>query len=94
MLSILKKQKEEKVSLDLQNPANRRVAAQASLNYRVPLLSKGDGIFFLDLKHTKDENLTKFFRYFVSKSVGRIQAVIDRDDPKCDYIVIFDIKEE
>lgn len=94
MLPIFKKQKQEKVALDLQNPENQRAAIKASLDNKVPLISKGNGIFFVDLKRAKDDRLYGFFKQFIAESVNCKQGVIDKDDPKCDYIVIYDLKED
>ena len=90
MLSILKKEKPEKASLNLQNAENQKVAIKASLDHKVPLIYKGDGIFLIDTKHAKDERLKGFFEQFISESVDHIQGAIFREDPKCDYVVIYD----
>lgn len=92
MLNILKKEKPEKASLNLQNTENQKVAIKASLDHKVPLIYKGDGIFLIDLKHAKEERLKGFLEQFISESVDRIQGAIFRDDPKCDYVVIYDKK--
>jgi hypothetical protein len=93
MIPILKKPKQEKVALNLQNPANQRVAIKASLDHKVPLLSKGNGIFIIDLKKSRDDKIYDFFKQFIAESVDCRQGVIDSDDPKCDYIVIYDIRK-
>ena len=93
-MQIFKKQKQEKVALNLQNPENQRAAIKASLDNKVVLINKGNGIFFVDLKKSKEDKLSGFFRQFIEESVNCKQGVIDRDDPKCDYIVIYDITEE
>jgi len=93
-LALFKKEKQEKVALNLQNPDNQRAAIKASLDNKVPLISKGNGIFFVDLKYAKEDRLYGFFKQFISNSVNCRQGVIDKDDPKCDYIVIYDLKEE
>lgn len=93
-MALFKKEKQEKVALNLQNPDNQRAAIKASLDNKVPLISKGNGIFFVDLKYAKEDRLYGFFKQFISNSVNCRQGVIDKDDPKCDYIVIYDLKEE
>ena len=93
-MPFFKKEKQEKVALNLQNPDNQKAAIKASLDNKVPLISKGNGIFFVDLKHAKDDRLYGFFKQFISNSVNCRQGVVDKDDPKCDYIVIYDLKEE
>lgn len=91
MLDIFKKEKPEKVALDLKNAANQRVAIKASLNHKIPLVYKGDGIFFMDLKRVKDDKVFNFFKQLKTESVSRIEGAIFREDPKCDYLVIYDI---
>ena len=93
-MPIFKKPKQEKVALDLQNPVNQKAAIKASLDNKVPLLNQGNGIFFLDLKKAKRDRVYGFFKQFISESVNCKQGVVDKDDPKCDYIVIFDLKED
>ncbi len=93
-MPFFKKQKQEKVALNLQNPDNQRAAIKASLDHKIPLINKGNGIFFLDLRRAKDDKIYSFFKQFISESVNCRQGVVDRDDPKCDYIVIYDLKEE
>lgn len=93
-MPFFKKEKQEKVALNLQNPDNQKAAIKASLDNKVPLISKGNGIFFVDLKHAKEDRLYSFFKQFISNSVNCRQGVVDKDDPKCDYIVIYDLKEE
>lgn len=93
-MSLFKRQKQEMIALDLQNPENQRAAIRASLAHKVPLINKGNGVFFVDLKRFKDDRVYDFFRQFVSEAVNCRNGIIDSDDPKCDYIVIFDLKEE
>ena len=93
-MPFFKKQKQEKVALNLQNPDNQRAAIKASLDHKIPLINKGNGVFFLDLRRAKDDKIYSFFKQFISESVNCRQGVVDRDDPKCDYIVIYDLKEE
>lgn len=93
-MPFFKKEKQEKVALNLQSPENQKAAIKASLDNKVPLISKGNGIFFVDLKYAKEDRLYGFFKQFISNSVNCRQGVIDKDDPKCDYIVIYDLKEE
>lgn len=93
-MPFFKKEKQEKVALNLQNPDNQKAAIKSSLDNKVPLISKGNGIFFVDLKHAKEDRLYGFFKQFISNSVNCRQGVVDKDDPKCDYIVIYDLKEE
>ena len=93
-LAIFKKEKQEKVALNLQNPDNKRAAIKASLDNKVPLINKGNGVFFVDIKYAKGDRVYNFFKQFISESVNCKQGVIDRDDPKYDYIVIYDLKEE
>lgn len=93
-MPFFKKQKQEKVALNLHNPDNQRAAIKASLDHKIPLINKGNGIFFLDLRRAKDDKIYSFFKQFISESVNCRQGVVDRDDPKCDYIVIYDLKEE
>ena len=90
MLDIFKKEKPEKVSLNLQNKENQRAAIKASLDHKIPLLYKGDGIFFMDTKRVKDDKVLSFFKQLVNESVSRIEGAIYREDPKCDYLVIYD----
>ena len=89
MLGILKKEKPEKVALDLKNKENQRIAIKASLDYKIPLLYKGDGIFFMDTKHVKDDAVRGFLKQLNSSSVSRISSAIFKDQ-KCDYLVIYD----
>ena len=91
MLDIFKKEKPEKVALNLQNTANQRVAIKASLDNKISLVYKGDGIFFMDLKRVKDDKVLSFFKQLKDEAVGRIEGAIFREDPKCDYLVIYDI---
>lgn len=93
-MAILKKEKQEKVALNLQNPVNRKAAIQASLDCKIPLVYKGDGIFLINVKHSKQEKVLDFFKQFISQSVNCIQGGIFREDPKCDYLVIFDIDKK
>ena len=93
-MAIFKKEKPEKVALDLDNSANQKIAIQASLNNKVPLIYKGDGIFLMDLKHAKDENIYNFLKQLITQSKTHIQGAIFRGDPKCDYVVIYDVKED
>ena len=90
MLDIFKKEKPEKVALNLQNKENQRVAIKASLDYKIPLFYKGDGIFLMDLKRIKDDKILSFFKQLINSSVSRIDGAIFREDPKCDYVVIYD----
>lgn len=90
MLGILKREKPEKVSLNLQNVDNQRVAIKASLNYKIPLLYKGDGIFLMDLKRAKDDKIYGFFEQLINESKTKIEGAIFREDPKCDYVIFYD----
>ena len=90
MLDIFKKEKPEKVALDLQNKENQRVAIKASLDHKISLLYKGDGIFLMDLKRVKDDKIISFFKQLLNESVNRIEGAIFKGDPKCDYLVIYD----
>ena len=94
MLDIFKKGKQEKLGLDLQNPYNQKVAIQASIDNKVPLISKGNGLYFVDVKHVKSAKLYAFLKQFIAEAYNCKQAVIDKEDPKCDYILIYDVKEE
>ena len=94
MLDLFKKNKQEKLGLDLQDPYNQKAAIQASIDHKVPLISKGNGLYFVDIKHIKSEKLYEFLKQFIANSSNCQQAVIDREDPKCDYILIYDVKEE
>ncbi len=94
MLQIPKKAKQEKVALNLQDPENQKAAIRASLDNKVPLINKGNGIFFVDLKHSKDDRLYSFFKQFIATSKDCKHGVIDDGDPKYNYIVIYDLKEE
>lgn len=94
MLDIFKKEKPEKVALNLQNPINQRIAIRASLNHKIKMVYKGDGIFLLELKRAKDEKIVDFFNQLTSESVDHIHGAIFRDDPKCDYVVIYDKKSK
>lgn len=89
MLGILKKEKPEKVALNLQNKENQRVAIKASLDYKIPLQYKGDGLFFMDTKRVKDDAVRGFLRQLNDSSVGRIAGAMFKDQ-KCDYLVIYD----
>ena len=89
-MAIFKREKPEKVALNLDNNENQKVAIQASLDHKVPLIYKGDGIFLMDLKYTKDENVYNFLKQLITKSETRIQGAIFREDPKCDYVVLYD----
>ena len=93
-MAIFKKEKPEKVALDLQNQANQRLAISASLTYRIPMIFMGDGVYLLNLSHAKEDNIRKFLKTIVSESKTRIKGAIFRDDPKCDYLVIYDVKED
>lgn len=90
MLDIFKKDKPEKVSLNLQNPTNQRVAIKASLDNKITLTYKGHGVYFMDLKRVKDDKILNFFKQLSTESVSRIEGAIYREDPKCDYLVIYD----
>lgn len=90
-MPLFKKDKPEKVGLDLQNPVNQRAAIQASLNNKVPLISREGNLYLVDTKHAKADNVQKFFEEFIRNSVNCKQGLIDRDDPKCDYILIYDL---
>ncbi len=94
MISILKRPKREKVALNLQFTYNQRAAIKASLDNKVPLINKGSGVFIVDLKKAKGDNVYKFFKQFISESVDCKQGVIDTEDPNCDYIVIYDLEKE
>lgn len=87
-MSIFKK---ERLALSLENPINQRAAIKASLDHKTPLINQGNGLFFVNLKYAKD--LDGFLHQFISNSVNCRQGLIDRDDPKCDYILIYDVKE-
>lgn len=93
-MAIFKKEKPEKVALDLENTTNRKIAIQASLNNKVPLIYKGDGVFFIDTKHTTIDNIYNFLKQIIDKSETRIQGGIFRGDPNCDYLIIYDSKED
>ncbi len=93
-MPLFKKDKPEKVGLDLQNPVNQRAAIQASLNNKVPLISREGNLYLVDTKHAKAENVQKFFEEFARTSVNCKQGLIDRDDPKFDYILIYDLVKE
>lgn len=93
-MPLFKKDKQEKVALNLINPDNQKAAIRASLDNKVPLINKGHGIFFVDIKHAKDDRVYNFFKQFISESINCRQGVIDKDDPKYDYIVIYDLKED
>lgn len=93
-MAIFKKEKPEMVALDLSNAANRKIAIQASLEHKIPLIYKGDGIFFMDTKHVKTKNTYDFLKQIVDKSETRLHGAIFREDPKCDYLVIYDSKED
>lgn len=93
-MALFKKEKQEKVALNLQQPENQKAAIKAALDHKIPLISKGNGVFFLDFKRVKDQNIYDFFKQFIAESKNCRQGVIDRDDPKYDYIVIYDVKEE
>lgn len=94
-MALLKKEKQEKVALNLQNPANQKLAIRASLDYRIPMIFMGDGIYVLELKRVKEDSIRGFLRQLTTESETRIKGAIFREDPKCDFLVIYDeIKEE
>ncbi len=93
MFSILKKQKAEKLGFDLQNSKNQKALIAASLEYKIPLITKGPGIYFVDMKYIKGDSLSDFLKCFMKNSICCHQGIIDRDDPKYDYILIYDLKE-
>lgn len=90
MLGIFKKEKREKLALNLQNPANQKAAIRAALNNKIPLINKGNGIFFVEIKRAKEQQLRNFLKQFLDASENCQQGVIDKNDPKIDYIVIYD----
>lgn len=87
-MALFKKEKQEKLGFDLQNNENQKALIRASLNYKIPLINKGRGVFLVDTKHTKD--LEGFLKEFMDNSTNCKQGVIDRNDPKTDYILIYD----
>ena len=89
-MQLFKKKKREMVALNLQNPENQRAAIKASLDTKVPLINKGNGVFFVDVDHAKGDKLYNFFKKFIETSTNCRQGVISREDPKTDYIVIYD----
>ncbi len=94
-MALLKKEKQERVALNLQNPANQKLAIKASLDHRIPMIFMGDGIYVLELKRVKEDNIRNFLRQLTTESETRIKSAIFREDPKCDFLVIYDeIKEE
>ena len=90
MVMIFKKNKREKLALDLQNNMNQRAAIKAALDNKVTLNYKGEGLYFVDLKRAKGDSVEKFLRQFMKTAVNCTQGLIDREDPKYDYILIYD----
>lgn len=93
-MPLFKREKQEIVGLDLQNPINQRAAIQACLNNKVPMRNPEGNLYILDTKHAKADNIQKFFEEFARTSVNCKQGLIDRDDPKYDYILIYDLVKE
>lgn len=89
MLDIFKKEKPEKVALNFQSKENQRAAIKASLDYKIPLFYKGDGIFFMDTKRAKDDTVRGFLKQLNNLPVGRMAVAMFKDQ-KCDYLVIYD----
>lgn len=89
-MNLFKRDKQEKLGLDLQNPINQKAAIQASLDNKVPLINKGNGLFMVDIKHVKEKNLYQFLKQFINNSVNSRQGVVYKEDPKFDYILIYD----
>ena len=89
-MPIFKKDKKEKLGLDLQNPENQRAAINAALDNKIPLISKGNGVYLVDEKHSKGDSIEKFLKQFMKSSVNCHQGLIDREDPRYDYILIYD----
>ena len=48
----------------------------------------------MDTKHVKTKNTYDFLKQIVDKSETRLHGAIFREDPKCDYLVIYDSKED
>lgn len=89
-MNLFKREKKEKLGLDLQNPINQKAAVQASLDNKVPLISKGNGLYIVDTKGVKDSRLYNFLKQFLMNSVNSHNGVIYKEDPKYDYILIYD----
>lgn len=89
-MTLFKKEKLEKVALDLQNNANQRIAIKAALEYKIPMMSIGSGIYVLELGRVKDDVTRSFLKHIITQSETRIKGAIFRGDPRCDYLVIYD----
>ncbi len=89
-MALFKKEKLEKVALDFENNANQRIAIKAALEYKIPMISIGSGVYLLDLGRTKDDQIHKFLKQIITQSETRIKGAIFREDPRCDYLVIYD----
>ena len=89
-MALFKKEKLEKVALDLQNNANQRIAIKAALEYKIPMMSLGSGVYLLDLGRVKDDQIRNFLKQIIAQSETRIKGAIFREDPRCDYLVIYD----
>lgn len=89
-MALFKKEKLEKVALDLENTANQRIAIKAALEYKIPMISLGSGVYLLDLGRAKDDQIRSFLKQIIAQSETRIKGAIFREDPRCDYLVIYD----
>ena len=89
-MRLFKKEKREKLGFDLQNPINQRMLVQAALDNKIILITKGSGVYLADIDNAKEKRLHNFLKQFINTSVNCKQGVIDRDDPKFDYIIIYD----
>ena len=94
MLTLLKRNKKEQLGFDLQNPENQKAVIKAALDHKIPLINKGYGVFMVDMKRAKGDRLSNFLTQFTETSVDCKQGVIDKDDPKYDYILIYDVTKE
>ena len=92
MLSILRrKKKKEKLGFDLQNPKNQKAIIRASLDNKIILINKGHGLFIVDMGSVKGDNLETFLKQFENTAINCKQGIVDRDDFKYDYYLIYDL---
>lgn len=89
-MALFKKEKLEKVALDFENNANQRIAIKAALEYKIPMISLGSGVYLLELGRVKDEVARSFLKHIIAQSETHIKGAIFRGDPRCDYLIIYD----
>lgn len=93
---LFKKEKEEKLGFNLQDRDNQRALIKAALDNKVMLVSKGEGVYLVDTRtrRLKDDTLLSFLKQFLAASMNCKQSIIYREDPKADYIIVYDKKED